>query len=106
MRSWSADRIETVAQSTSHTTILPPGRSARWISRSAAVASGTYSSTCTVSAASNSASGDRKRVASASWKATLARPSERAAASARLAGLPSRPTTDPSGPTASSRSDT
>ncbi len=97
MRASSSVRIDTVAQSTSHTTTLPPGLSARWISRSAAVTSGTYSSTCTLSAASNSPSATGSDVASASWKATFCRPSERRAASARLAALPSTPTTEPSG---------
>ena len=72
MRAGSSECQVTVAQSTSHTTARPPGRSARWISASAPVASATYSSTCTHSAASKLASATGSAVASPWWKAALA----------------------------------
>ena len=63
----SAACQETVAQSTSHTTTRPPGRSARRISASAAGTSWTYSKTWTARAWSKLASGTGSDVAFASW---------------------------------------
>ena len=101
MRSGSSECQLTVAQSMSHTTTRPPGRSARCICASAAVGSATYSSTCTHSAASKSAASTGSAVASPSRNSTLAWPAQRRAATASMSGLASMPTTDPSGPISS-----
>jgi hypothetical protein len=84
-----------LAQSTSHTTMRPPGRKTRRISASAAVESGTYSNTCTQSAASKLPSSTgrcppRPRVAR-----QFARPAQCRFARARIAALVSSPCTNP-----------
>ena len=89
----------TVAQSTSHTTTRPPGRSARCICASAAVGSATYSSTWTQSAASKLSPlghGQRGRVARVrndafAWRAQRSAPRPRASRRARVEAHPRRP---------------
>ena len=86
VRARSVVCMDTVAQSTSHTTRRPPARKARCNSTSAAGTSATYSSTCTDSAASKLAFSTGSEVASASWNATLSCPSQRCAARASIGG--------------------